>query len=173
MKKCVLLFSVVLFFFLNTGCRELYDYISNHQEMHHEPMDGAVLFFLSDSLENIKTGFHIREDVFFHFGIINHQDSVMHFTKSHGGPPVVRFVVYQQDRVFGSTDEGYAYPAIVTRGQIAPHDTLKYAISWYSNPYHENDLEPGDYYTVPDPYIRFDDFDIAGHLDTLCFEIRE
>lgn len=135
--------------------------------------DNTVYFYLSDSLGDIKTNFQVNQDVFFNFGIINNQDTVLYYTKGHGAPPIVRFVVFKDDTVFGSSDEGYSYIAIVVGGQIPPHDTLKYSESWYSNPYHQNNLEVGSYYTIVDPYIWFDDFDILSLLDTVYFEITE
>ncbi len=163
MKKYLYIFSLLILYLFCLNCQEETDF----------PNNNTVYFYLSDSLENIKTNFYVNQDVFFHFGIINNQDSVLYYTKGHGAPPIVRFVIFKDDTVFGSSDEGYSYIAIVVGGQIPPHDTLKYSVSWYSNPYHQNNLEVGNYYTTVYPYILFDDFDLLSLLDTVYFEITE
>lgn len=135
--------------------------------------NNTAYFYLSDSLQNKQTKFDLNQDVFFHFGIVNNQDSALNFTKGHGGPPIVSFVIYKNDSIWGRSDEGYAYPAIVVPGQIEPHDTLKFLTSWYSNPFHENGLTSGNYYTIVNPYISFEYFNLSSHLDTVYFEITE
>lgn len=167
MKKCLFILSLTLLCLFCLSCKNVIDSpdsISNKNNM--------AYFYLSDSLQNIKTKFDLNQDVFFHFGIVNNQNSALHFTKSHGGPPI-NFVVFKNDSIWGNSDEGYAYPAIVVPGHIESHDTLKYSASWYSNPFHENILTSGDYYTIVEPYISFEYFNLSSNLDTVYFEITE
>ena len=171
MGKYLFFLSIIVFLL---GCEKSTDYlkgIKGNTNGNTNNSDDFVYFYLSDSLGNIQTQFNLYQDIFFHFGIINNQDSSLDYTKSHGGPPVVSFQIYKGDSLFGSSDEGYAYPAVVLPGVIASGDTLINSVSWKSNPYHENTLETGQYYTIIYPYIWFDDFILASYLDTMHFEI--
>jgi hypothetical protein len=168
MKK-YLFILLILVFCLYTGCERSTDYIGNTKNI--QTINDNVYYYLSDSIGSIQTQFLVGQDIFFNFGIINKQDSVLNYTKGHGGPPIVSFVIFKSDSIFGISDYGYAYPAIVVGGKIQPNDTLEYSVSWYLNPYHPNILVSGKYYTTIHPYIWFDDFNLSSYLDTVYFEI--
>lgn len=162
----LLLFGCLLF----GACNKSTDPINFLKD---KPITGEdAYYYLSDSSGNLKAEFLLGEDIFFHFGIINNQDSVVTYTKGHGGPPVVSFVIFNGDSLIGYSDDGYVYPAVLGGGMIAPHDTLEYSVSWYSNPFHTDTIEGGSYYTTVYPYIWFEDFNISSLLDTLVFEVR-
>lgn len=148
------------------GCKRVTDSLTM------APGSKTVYYYLSDSTGIEKTEFLVGQDIFFHFGIINYQDSAMSYTKSHGGPPIASLVIFNNDSIIGYSDYGYAYPAIVISGRILPNDTLAYSTSWYSNPYHTDLLEKGNYYTTVSPYIWFADFNLTSFLDTVYFEIK-
>lgn len=157
-------------FLLFTACNKSIDPINFPKD---RPITrDNVFFYLSDSTGNMTKEFLVGEDIFFHFGIINNRDSAMSYTKGHGGPPIVSFLIFESDSLIGYSDDGYLYPSIVTGGRISPHGTLTYSVSWYSNPFHSDTLESGSYYTTVHSYIWFDDFSLSSLLDTAYFEIR-
>ena len=168
MKKYLfILFAVGLSIY--SGCIKSTDSIVT--EANTQILNENIYFYLSDSSGVMQEKFYTGQDIFLNFGIINNQNSVLNYTKGHGGPPIVSFFIFKGDSIFGISDEGYSYPAIVVGGKIPPNDTLEYSVSWYSNPYHQNILESGKYYTTIHPYIWFDDFNISSYLDTVYFEI--
>ena len=167
MKKYLFILSIFVFC-LYTGCERSTDYISNTKNI--QTINDKVYYYLSDSIGSTQTQFLVGQDIFFNFGIINKQNSVLNYTKGHGGPPL-SYIIFKGDSVFGSSSDGYCYPAIICLGEIQLNDTLKYYDSWYSNPFHPNILVSGKYYTTIQPYIWFDDFNLSSYLDTVYFEI--
>ena len=155
------------------GCKRSSDSINDIQNVNTftQTKNDTAYFYLSDTLGNIQTHFQIGEDIIFNLGIINNQDTVLTFTKSHGGLPIVSFMVFKADTLFGISDEGYVYPAIISGGAIFPKDTLEYSVSWDSNPYHQNIFVTGTYSTSIYSYIWFKDFNLYNYMDTLYFEI--
>ena len=171
--RIYLCFSIIII--LLTGCEKSLDFITNSNGNRNENTahsDDFIYFYLSDSLGNVKTHFDLNQDILFHFSLINTKDSTITYTKSHGGTPVVSFWVYKNDTLFGQSDDGYDYDAIVLPGYIEPGDTLINIVSWKSNPYHQNTLARGQYYTKIFPYIWFYDFNLSSFLDTIYFEIN-
>jgi hypothetical protein len=170
-----MLLTFLSFFIFLIKCEKSTDSLTtsqNNTKGNTNNSDDFVYFYLSDSLGNIKTQFPLHQDIIFHFGIINNRDSTLHYTKGHSGPPAVSFHVYHDDTLFGFSDEGYAYPAVVLPGAILPGDTLINSVSWKSNPYHQNTFKSGRYSSTIYPYIWFDDFNIYSYLDTIDFEIK-
>ena len=171
MTKYLYTLSILLICF-QIGCKRSTEPIVGIKDT-HTTKNNTVYFYLSDTLGNYKTQFQTEEDIIFNFGVINNLDTVVTFTKGHGGTPIVSFLVFKGDSLFGISDEGYLYPAIVIGGAIVPNDTLKYSASWHENPFHQNKLEIGKYCTTISPYIWLDDFNLDSHLDTIYFEILE
>ena len=169
MIKLVLGFFIVVMVF--AGCERSYDPDTQNIQRAYKVFD--AYFNVSDSLGNIKTEFQLDQDIIFNFGVINNRDAALPYTKSHGGPPIVSFVIFHNDEVIGTSDEGYGYPAVVMNGDIAPNDSLTTSVSWNSNPFHENTLVIGDYYAIVQPYIGFEDFELTTALDTVFFKIVE
>lgn len=170
MKNSSWIISLLIGFLLFPACEKSTDPMSVAKDT---PIsEENVYFYLSDSAGSEKTEFLEGEDIFFHFGVINSKRLPLNYTKGHGGPPIVSFVIFQNDSMIGYSDDGYAYTAEVVFSKILPNDTLEHSASWYSNPHHTDLLEKGSYYSTIHTYIWFDDFDLASLLDTVYFEIK-
>jgi hypothetical protein len=131
----------------------------------------TVYYFLSDSLRVKKSLFTFGEDIFYNFGVINQFDSTIIYQNSHCVPPIASFRIYHNDTLYGKSDEGYGYGQVQCIWELEPGDTVKYYYSWYSHPYHKNELISGEYFAIIKPYIRFEDFNIGSYLDTIYFDI--
>ncbi len=148
-----------------SGCKKILAPLVEQNEV-------KVAFFVSDSVGNQKSVFAKGENIYFHFKITNNRSKDLKYTKSHGGPPIVNFLLYKNNQLVGTTDDGYCFPAIVVGGKIKPGKSLNYVTSWYGNPSHKSLLEAGNYSFEVEPYIRFDDFDLNEKLKIIHFSIR-
>ncbi len=133
--------------------------------------DEPVYFYLSDTNRYRTINFQENEDIVFHFGIVNHKDSTLSYHVIHGGP-IAGFLVYQNDTLVGTSDDGYAYPAVIISGELPAKDTLQYSVSWYSNPYHPKKLTSGNYQATVSPYVYFEDLALYLLPDTILFKIQ-
>ena len=148
-----------------SGCKKILAPLKEQSEV-------KVAFFVSDSAGNQKSVFAKGENIYFHFKITNNRSEDLKYTKSHGGPPIVSFLLYKNNQLVGTTDDGYCFPAIVVGGKIKSGKALNYVTSWYGNPSHKSLLEAGSYSFEVKPYIRFDDFDLNEKLKIAHFSIR-
>jgi len=126
--------------------------------------------YVADSTGALQTVFPVKQDVFFHFGMINSGDAPQGYTIAHGAPPFVFFEVFKNDSLVGTSDDGYAYVAIIVPGELAPGDTLQYFTSWYSNEYHDS-LTVGSYFTRIKSHFYLEDIVPFTCLDSLDFEV--
>ena len=164
--KLMIFFSISISLSLN--CGKTQKIIDNKSDDNDDNME--YYSYLADSTGMLQTVFTVKQDVFFHFGMINRGTMPQEFTKVHGGPPIVLFSVFKNDSLVGTSDDGYYYPAVMLPGELAPGDTLQYFTSWYSNDYHDS-LTVGTYFTKIIPYFYLEDIAPSVCLDSIHFEI--
>ena len=127
-------------------------------------------FYVADSAGTLRTVFTVKQDVFFHFGMINTGDIPQDFTISDGGPTLVLFEVFKNNKLFGTSDDGASYAYVDAHGQLAPGDTLRYHASWYSNKFHDS-LTVGNYFTRVKSHFYIEDIVPFACIDSMSFEI--
>lgn len=169
MSKLFIFILSFLLIFINLNCDKLSRPIDPAYQ--NPDKDDPVYFYLSDFSGMKQTIFDPDEDIFFHFGIINYTDTVLDYYIIHGGP-IVSFQVYRNEQLVGTSDDGYGYPTVIVPGELQPGDTLKHSVSWYSNPYHHFDLQPGNYKATIVPYVHFEYLFLYPQMDSVYFEIK-
>ena len=102
MKFLLILISIIFSLYVLAVCSKSTEPISLIKD---KPITNEnVYYYLSDSTGNKMSEFLVGEDIFFHFGIINNQNSDISYTKGHGGPPITSFAIFNNDSIIGYSD---------------------------------------------------------------------
>ena len=162
MKTTITYTILTIIISLNLFCRRVTEATSAFRIEH--------FFYPADSTEKPKTAFTTKQDIFFHFGIINTGNMTQKYEKSHGGTPLASFEIFKGGSLVATSDDGYDYGAVIVPGELAPGDTLKYSTSWNSNPFH-NPLPAGNYLVKLKPYIYIQNIVPSKYLDSINLKI--
>lgn len=112
-------------------------------------------FSVLDTNNVQRSEFRIGEDVRLRYVVENISDGAPRFEIPHLGP-IATVSVLKNSLVFGTSDDGMDYPAIVVVDTLAPGDSTALVFDWLTLQHHAP-LPAGNYTASVTPHLNFDD----------------
>lgn len=126
-------------------------------------------FFLMNSAGAKTTSFDVGDDIHFHYSIKNLSPETQEYINPDTGP-FVSLQVFKDDLLIGTSDDGFAYLAVIVEAELKGGETISKEYNWYSVDVHTI-LPPGEYTAKANPRLNFKDIP-TPHPETIPFEIK-